>query len=105
MSLRPPAHPGAARGRMLERFTWIAAVILVLGTLAFLGIAEEVAEGDTLHLDERILMAMRVPGDRQQPIGPDEAFRDFTGLGGVGVLGPGSRQSPGPRRSKRDHGG
>jgi undecaprenyl-diphosphatase len=87
MNLRPPAHPDAARGRVLERFTWIAAVILVLGTLAFLGIAEEVAEGDTLHLDERILMAMRVPGDRQQPIGPDEAFRDFTGLGGVGVLG------------------
>jgi hypothetical protein len=58
MNLRPPAHPDAARGRVLERFTWIAAVILVLGTLAFLGIAEEVAEGDTLHLDERILMAI-----------------------------------------------
>jgi undecaprenyl-diphosphatase len=75
---------------VLERFTWLAAVILVLGSLAFLGIAEEVGEGDTLRLDERILMAMRVPGDPQQPIGPawvEEAFRDFTGLGGVGVLG------------------
>jgi len=90
MNPGPPAHPDAAQGRVLQRFTWIAAVILVLGTLAFIGIAEEVAEGGTLHLDERILLAMRVPGDPQQPIGPawvEEAFRDFTGLGGVGVLG------------------
>ena len=47
-------------------------------------------DGDTLSLDERIVLAMRVPGDPAQPIGPawvEEAFRDFTGLGGVGVLG------------------
>lgn len=47
-------------------------------------------EGDTLHMDERILLAMRVPGDPSQPIGPEwveESFRDFTGLGGVAVLG------------------
>ena len=47
-------------------------------------------EGDTLRPDERILLAMRAPGDPSQPIGPawvEEAFRDFTGLGGVGVLG------------------
>lgn len=78
------------RSRLLERFTWIASVIFVLGSLAFFGIAEEVAEGDTLRLDERILLSMRVPGDPTQPVGPDwvqEAFRDFTGLGGVGVLG------------------
>jgi undecaprenyl-diphosphatase len=90
MNLRPSAQRDAARQSVLERFTWIAAAILVFGTLAFLGIAEEVAERGTLHLDERILMAMRVPGDPQQPIGPawvGEVFRDFTGLGGVGVLG------------------
>lgn len=43
-----------------------------------------------MRLDERILMAMRVPGNPEQPIGPawvEESFRDFTGLGGVGVLG------------------
>jgi undecaprenyl-diphosphatase len=36
------------------------------------------------------MMAMGLPGDPSQPIGPawvEEAFRDFTGLGGVGVLG------------------
>jgi undecaprenyl-diphosphatase len=90
MSPRLPGYGDTARGRVLERFTWIAAAILVLGTLAFLGIAEEVAEGDTLRMDRHILMAMRVPGDLKEPIGPawvQEAFRDFTGLGGVGVLG------------------
>ena len=90
MNPRPPTPADATQGRALQRFTWVAVAILVLGTLAFIGIADEVTEGDTLHLDERILLAMRVPGDVHQPIGPawvEEAFRDFTGLGGVGVLG------------------
>jgi len=82
-------HREVGRHRVLQRFTWIATALLLLGTLAFLGIAEEVIEGDTLRLDERILLAMRVPGDPSKPIGPawvEEGFRDFTGLGGVGVL-------------------
>jgi undecaprenyl-diphosphatase len=90
MDPRPPASADLARGQLLSRFTWVAAAILLLGSLSFLWLAEEVMEGDTLHLDERILLAMRVPGDPAQPIGPDwlqEAVRDFTGLGGVGVLG------------------
>lgn len=78
------------RGHLLARFTWIAAALLALGTLAFLGIADEVMEGDTLQLDKRILLAIRMPGNPDDPIGPlwvEEIFRDFTGLGGVGVLG------------------
>jgi undecaprenyl-diphosphatase len=80
----------AGRTLLLQRFTWIAAAILLLGALSFLWIAEEVMEGDTLRLDQRVLMAMRVPGDPSQPIGPawvEESFRDFTGVGGVAVLG------------------
>ena len=76
--------------RLLVRFTWVAVAVLLFGVLGFFGLADEVMEGDTLHLDERILLAMRVPGDPSQPIGPawvEESFRDFTGLGGVGVLG------------------
>jgi len=90
MSRTATSSLDAERKRLLQRFTWIAAIILPLGVLVFLGIAEEVVEGDTLHLDERILMAMRMPGNPAQPIGPawvQEGFRDFTGLGGVGVLG------------------
>jgi undecaprenyl-diphosphatase len=77
------------RRQLLRRFTWIATIVLLLGTLAFLGIADEVMEGDTQRLDQRILSAMRVPGNPAQPIGPawvEESFRDFTGLGGFGVL-------------------
>jgi undecaprenyl-diphosphatase len=80
----------AGRTLLLQRFTWIAAAILLIGALSFLWTAEEVMEGDTLRLDQRILMAMRVPGDPSQPIGPEwveESFRDFTGVGGVAVLG------------------
>jgi undecaprenyl-diphosphatase len=75
---------------VIRRFTWAAALILVLGAGAFLWVADEVMEGDTLQLDRRILLAMRVPGDPTQPRGPawvEETFRDLTGLGGVGVLG------------------
>ncbi len=84
------ATAGTTRSARLTRFNWIAAVILILGGLSFFWIADEVMEGDTRRLDERILLAMRVPGDPSQPIGPawvEESFRDFTGLGGVGVLG------------------
>ena len=93
--MSPPTRPTAAaiadagRRLVLKRFTWIAAAILLLGSLSFLWIADEVMEGDTLRLDERILLAMRAPGDPARPIGPEwlqEAFRDFTGIGGVGVL-------------------
>jgi undecaprenyl-diphosphatase len=90
MSQRSTNPSGAVPIHVVKRFNWIAAAILLLGALGFYGIADEVTEGDTLHLDERILMAMRVPGDPTRAVGPawvEEAFRDFTGLGGVGVLG------------------
>jgi len=90
--MNPESNASTLAGRtlLLQRFTWIAAAILLLGALSFLWIAEEVMEGDTLRLDQRVLMAMRVPGDPSQPIGPawvEESFRDFTGVGGVAVLG------------------
>jgi undecaprenyl-diphosphatase len=89
MSPRFAARTDADRSQLLKRFTWIAITVLLLGTLAFLGIANEVMEGGTLRLDQHILSAMRVPGNPAQPIGPawiEESFRDFTGLGGIGVL-------------------
>jgi undecaprenyl-diphosphatase len=69
-------------------------VLLVLALAAgsawgFIEIADEVMEGETRQVDERILVAMRTPGDLNNPIGPkwvEELGRDFTALGGVGVL-------------------
>ena len=52
-------------------------------------LADEVVEGDTLSVDNAILLALREPGEPGNPIGPpwlEEAGRDITALGGVSVL-------------------
>ena len=56
---------------------------------AFLELADEVAEGEVQELDRRVLLALRNPADAADPIGPrwmEEVARDFTALGGIGVL-------------------
>lgn len=55
----------------------------------FLSIADEIQEQETREIDERILLALRNPADYSDPLGPgwlEEMGRDFTALGGVGVL-------------------
>jgi undecaprenyl-diphosphatase len=67
-------------------------LILVLvagGIWAFAELADEVREGETRRVDERLLLALRNPADRADPLGPrwlEEMQRDFTGLGGFPVL-------------------
>jgi undecaprenyl-diphosphatase len=61
---------------------------IVCGIWLFAGIAGEVMEGDTQAIDQRLLLAMRHPGDHS-PLGPpsvQDAARDVTALGGVTVL-------------------
>jgi len=73
-----------------HHFVSLALLILGFGLLAFIGIADEVLEGDTLRLDRWLLLALRTSGDPGDPLGPawvEEMFRDFTALGGIGVLG------------------
>ena len=70
------------------------ALLVAICLLAGLGwgaivLTGEVLEGDTAAIDERLLLSMRVPGDPANPVGPgwvEEIGRDFTALGGVGVL-------------------
>ena len=83
-----PAHL-VGLARRLE----VRALILLLGAgaalWAFLFAADEVAEGETWNLDRRILLAFRVPGHPEDPVGPrvfEEAMRDVTALGGFTVL-------------------
>lgn len=55
----------------------------------FVQIAGYVMDGGTGALDREILLALRNPADLSDPIGPhwlQEIMRDFTALGGVGVL-------------------
>lgn len=72
-----------------HHFASLALLIFGLGLFAFIGIADEVLEGDTLRIDRWVLLALRAPGDPGDPLGPawvEEMFRDFTALGGTGVL-------------------
>lgn len=59
------------------------------GIWSFVEIADEVHEGEIRRLDEAILLALRNPQDAGDPLGPgwlEELGRDFTALGGLGVL-------------------
>lgn len=68
----------------------LISLILLGGALgAFLGLTGAVLGGATTAFDERILLSMRTPGDLSDPIGGqqiEELSRDFTALGGTGVL-------------------
>lgn len=62
---------------------------IALSLLGFLAIADEVREGETGAFDETVMLALRVPSDHHDPIGPrwlEQAAGDVTALGGVTVL-------------------
>lgn len=67
----------------------LAFVLIVGGIWATVNLADEVVEGDTQQIDMNILMALREGADADNPIGPpwvEEMMRDFTSLGGTGIL-------------------
>lgn len=73
----------------LEPVLLVTLLVIVLGAWAFAEIADEVLEGETRSLDERIILSMRRPDNLAQPIGPDwlEGMSlDVTALGGYAVL-------------------
>lgn len=79
----------AAVARRREIATLLAVLVLSGIVWGFAELADEVVEGDTHAVDETILLALRNPADRTDPLGPgwvEELGRDFTALGGVGIL-------------------
>lgn len=68
----------------------LALVILTAGGIwAFVELAEAVSEGSAREVDEWTILAMRNPADKADPVGPrwfEEMMRDYTALGGYGVL-------------------
>ena len=84
-------HPGAFL-RWLGRHelgSMLAFCVLAGAALAFTKIASEVREGDATSIDRKLLLLLRNPHDLADPLGPawlEEAGRDFSALGGVGVL-------------------
>ena len=76
-------------GRHVEAWTLLRLVLVALGVWGFAAIAEEVMEGGTHAFDTWLLLALRDAANPQNPYGPgwlQEMFRDFTALGGVGIL-------------------
>jgi undecaprenyl-diphosphatase len=67
----------------------IAAMIVLVCGLGFVKLGDEVLEGDTQSVDERVLIALRRADDPAVPIGPAwlrEAGLDLTALGSPVVL-------------------
>lgn len=77
---------------LLQRVDFV--ILLVVGAVCvtawmFAEVADEVLEGEAASFDERVLLAFRVDGDINDPIGPawfEEMVRDITALGSTGVL-------------------
>ncbi|WP_435020583.1 phosphatase PAP2 family protein [Tundrisphaera sp. TA3] len=62
---------------------------LVAATWGFIVLSSQVTKGNTHDFDNRLLMALRVPGHPERPIGPEwmsETARDITALGSTVVL-------------------
>lgn len=67
----------------------VTLALLGLSVMGFIEVAEEVLEGGWRGFDESVLLALRTPGAPDDPIGPpwiEEIVRDFTALGGLGVV-------------------
>jgi len=67
----------------------LAVFVVLVGISGFVELADEVLGGGTLAFDRAMLLKMRNASDPSDPLGPkwvEELFRDFTALGGVGVL-------------------
>jgi undecaprenyl-diphosphatase len=88
-------YPGARKATQENKSIWregislFAFVVITGGIWIFAEIADEVLEGDTHSFDKKILLAMRNPADTRDPWGPEwleEMGRDFTALGGMGIL-------------------
>lgn len=74
-----------------ELGTLLSVFVLGAGLWVFAELADEVGEGEAASFDERVLLALREPGDPSDPVGPawvENAMRDVTALGGTVVLVP-----------------
>jgi undecaprenyl-diphosphatase len=78
-------------GRLGADGLGLLATLLALAVvgLGFIALSDEVAERETQHFDERVLLSLRRADNPEEPVGPRwlaEAARDVTALGSVSVL-------------------
>jgi undecaprenyl-diphosphatase len=82
-------HESRRWSRHIEWLPLTALLVAGLLSWGFIAVADGVRFGGWPELDEAVLMAMRDPSNLADPVGPvwlEEMARDFTALGGVGVL-------------------
>lgn len=87
MTDRPPLR-ALIRQHTELRFLVVLLLAAACGWV-FLGLADEVLEGETHAFDRAILLALRSPGNPADPLGPgwvEEMARDVTALGSMVVL-------------------
>ena len=73
----------------MDLIVLLSVLTIVVAIWAFIELADDVLEGDTQAVDERVLLALRNPDDLNDAIGPqwaEDAGRDITALGGVTAL-------------------
>jgi undecaprenyl-diphosphatase len=89
IEILPPLAVRILRLARTEAAALGAFLVMAMGGLLFLDLAEEMAEQGDRGLDHQVLEALRVPGDASDPVGPwwvEEAAADLTALGGISVL-------------------
>ncbi len=75
------------RAREVE--TLVAVLLAAGGVWLFVELADDVLEGDTASVDERLLLMFRTASDTSDPVGApwvEDLARDATALGGAGFL-------------------
>ena len=73
----------------IEPLTRVVLLLVVACLWTFVGLADEVVEGETHGFDTRLLLALRNPADPADPLGPgwiEELGRDVTALGSFVIL-------------------
>ncbi len=73
----------------IEPLTLVVLLLVAACLWAFVGLADEVVEGETHGFDTRLLLALRNPADPADPLGPgwiEELGRDVTALGSFVIL-------------------
>lgn len=91
-------------GPELKVCLWL--LLISTAIWGFVDIADNVMEGDTEAFDRKILLAMRDPVDLSDPRGPEwfeDMWRDFSALGGLGVLSLMTLMTTGYLRMVRYH--
>ncbi len=76
--------------RNMDLYVLVAVLLLVVGVLAFLKIADTVTAGRSQSWDERLLLDLRQPDNHARLIGPSwlvDVVQDVTALGSGPVLG------------------